>query len=320
MKEIGGYIELDQNRGAIFHPDALALNTARNCLVYLIRAKQIRRIALPRFLCSSVSLICRTNQVSIRLYSINERFLPDALPEGLDEGEWLYLVNYYGQLTREQIRSYKAKYPLLIVDNVQAFFDEPAPGVDTIYTCRKFFGVPDGAFLYTDVELAGNLEQDVSYDRMLHLLGRYDDCASAFYDGYVRHEHELEAVPLRKMSRLTENLLRGIDYDAAKAQRTKNYEYLDKNLGEINRLELHTVDGAFAYPLFIRNGAELRKKLIAEKIYVPILWPNVLEETAPGTLEYCFAENILPLPCDQRYDIGEMRRICESILSRAERL
>ena len=30
------------------------------------------------------------------------------------------------------------------------FYAKPIHGNDTFYTCRKFFGVPDGAYLYTD--------------------------------------------------------------------------------------------------------------------------------------------------------------------------
>ena len=70
---------------------------------------------------------------------------------------------------------------------------------------------------------------------------------------------------------------------------------------------------AFAYPLWVEDGVELRQRLIDERIYVPILWPNILREMDSSALEYDFAQNILPLPCDQRYGIDEMRRICEVI-------
>lgn len=61
----------------------------------------------------------------------------------------------------------------------------PVEGVDTIYTCRKYFGVSDGAFLYTDTKPQRNLPQDESYDRMHFLMGRYERSASEFYNEYV---------------------------------------------------------------------------------------------------------------------------------------
>ena len=36
-------------------------------------------------------------------------------------------------------------------------------------------------------------------------------------------------------------------------------------------------------------------------IYIPTLWPNVLEECPQGSLEYHYAADILPIPVDQRY-------------------
>ena len=47
----------------------------------------------------------------------------------------------------------------VIIDNVQAYFQRPIEGFDTLYSCRKYFGVPDGAVLYTDLEIEP-LEKD----------------------------------------------------------------------------------------------------------------------------------------------------------------
>lgn len=61
---------------------------------------------------------------------------------------------------------FSEKYSNLIVDNVQAFYTPPIKGLDTIYTCRKFFGVPDEAYLYTDCILTESIPYDKSYDRL----------------------------------------------------------------------------------------------------------------------------------------------------------
>ena len=94
-------------------------------------------------------------------------------------------------------------------------------------------------------------------------------------------------------------------------KRTQNYDYLYERLGDMNRLNLKKIEGAFAYPLFIENGSQIRKKLIAQKIYIPTLWPNVLSDMGFESLEYQYANDILPLPCDQRYGFDDMQRICE---------
>ena len=63
---------------------------------------------------------------------------------------------------------------------LKAFYQYPVNGVDTLYTCRKYFGVPDGGYLYTDTKLNDDLEIDISYERMEYILGRYEVSAEMF--------------------------------------------------------------------------------------------------------------------------------------------
>ena len=313
MKEIGGYIELEHNCSPMMHEGAIALNCGTACLAYLIRAKKIKKIMLPFFLCNCIKKVCQSEGVNIKYYRINQDFLPkQSLSPSIDE--WVYVVNFYGQLTKEDILGLADKYPNMIVDQAQAYFQKPMAGIDMIYTCRKFFGVPDGGFLYTDITLGKKLPKDESYERMRFLLGRYERTASEFYSEYAANNTLLENEPPKKMSKLTENLLRGIDYHSIKDVRTANYEYLYGQLKEVNQLTLRKVCGAFSYPLLLHNGAFIRKELIKYKIYIPTLWPNVLLETEHDSLEYYYAENILPLPVDQRYGIHDMQKIKDIIL------
>ncbi len=305
--EIGGYIEFPQFTGSLLHDDAIALNSARNCLAYLIETREIAKIVLPKFLCASVEQTCQKYNLKIRNYSIGCDFLPRELQ--LEDNEWLYLVNYYGQIENKLIEKIKRNHDKLIVDNVQAYFQEPVDNVDTIYTCRKYFGIPDGAFLYTKSRISRKLEQDKSAGRMVHLLGRYENTASEYYSAYTDHENTFENLPLRKMSKLTDNLLRGIDYSQVKAARESNYLYLNKEFTSINKLELKAPTGPFMYPLYVSNGRNIRKQLQKKCIYIPILWHDVFDVCDRTETEYDMAENILPLPCDQRYTLDNMRHI-----------
>ena len=67
------------------------------------------------------------------------------------------------------------------------------------------------------------------------------------------------------------------------------------------------------YPLLIKNGAAIRKALQKDKIYIPTLWPNVMEECEPNSLEYRYAADILPIPIDQRYDKEDMQYITSNL-------
>lgn len=315
MKEIGGYLEMERFSGEEYHRDLIGVNNGRSGLLYLLRAKKIKKLYIPYFLCDSVSKMCDYYGYAYEYYPIDRNFLPIFdLP--LAEGQWLYIVNYYGQISNEQILRWKARYQCVIFDNVQAFFQRPAEGVDTIYSCRKFFGVPDGGYLATDTVLDEPLEQDVSKDRMGHILGRFEGCASDYYGDFKSNDRRFVELPLRKMSKLTRNLLRAIDYDAVRQKRNENYNQLEQALGSANLLKLVKPDGPYCYPFYHEKGIQLKRQLAAKGIYVATLWPNVLE--LEDALARDYATNILPLPCDQRYGASDMQRMVKEIFNICE--
>ena len=309
-REIGGYIELDTFTGPMLHGDGIKLNCGRNALAYLIEAKDIRKLWMPKFMCDSCNGILRKENVEVTYYSIGLDFKPKGANPA--EDEWLYVVNFYGQLSNGYLSSLKAQHPNLIVDNAQAYFQMPLPGMDTLYTCRKFFGVADGAVLYTDKTIEVE-QQDESFRRMNFLLGRYERTASEFYPEYAANNNFFENEPIKRMSKLTENLLHGIDYERVRQRRTENFAFLHERLHGINRLNLTIPEGAFMYPLYLENGAEIRKKLQVMKIYIPTLWPSVFALCGKMEPEYDMAKNILPLPVDQRYWTEEMEYLADEV-------
>lgn len=306
-KEIGGYIELDKYRGKMLYEDALKLNCGRGALEYLIRTKNIKKMYIPKFMCNSNDEVLKKMNIECHFFSIDTSFKP--LIEKRKDDEWIYLVNYYGQLSNEYIQSLGKN---VIVDNAQAYFQEHIKGYDTVYACRKFFGVSDGAIVYTNGVLNG-LKRDESYKRMNFLLGRYERSASEFYEEYVENNENFFNEELKLMSKLTENLLHALDYDFIKKRRTENFSFLHSKFEKINKLKLVIPQGAFMYPLYIDNGVEIRKKLQKKNIFIPTLWPDVFNICDEKELEYDLAKNILPIPVDQRYGISEMTYITEEV-------
>lgn len=311
--EIGGYLEFETFNGPEYHTGAIRLNSGRNCLAYLLEARNIRKIHLPYYLCSSVREVCAKYGVEIHYYHVNEDFTPKFDFE-LSSSDYFYLVNYYGQISNVYIKNLAQNIKNLIVDNSQAFFQMPVDGIDTLYTCRKFFGVPDGAYLYTNVILEHTLQQDVSYYRMQHLLGRFEEDASSHYEEYRNNENVFEQVTMLCMSKLTQNLLKGIDYNRVKATRERNFSFLHENLQSINQLQLKDPIGAFSYPLLLEDGEKIRKRMQENKIYIPMLWPDILDRCDRNSVEYHYARNILPVPCDQRYSENDMIKLLEEFI------
>lgn len=312
MKEIGGFLEFERFNGESYYSDLIAVNSGRNALLWLLKAREVKKIYIPYFLCDSVEFICKKYGYGYEYYNIKPDFKPD-FKKSLAENEILYIVNYYGQLSNEYIEELKCQYENIIIDNVQAFFQKPVCDVDTIYTCRKFFGVPDGGYVSSNATFKGELERDLSSQRFEHLFGRFEEYASKYYSDYQSNEENFYDLPLRSMSLITSNLLSAIDYDYVCQKRIENFDVLSELLGSKNGLTLKKPVGPFCYSFYYENGAEVRKKLAEEKIYIPTLWPDVFEFDG-CELEKDYAINILPLPCDQRYGKSDMKRLVEEVL------
>lgn len=317
-EEIGGYLELENFSGGEYYPNLCRLNLGRTALIYLMDALGCRKLYLPWFLCDSVTSVCREQGWELRFYHIREDFTP-ILEGELQEGEYLYLVNYYGQLTDQRLLEYKKKYGRIIADHTHSFFQRPLPGIPTLYSCRKFFGLPDGAYLSLEAAPPYPLERDQSRERMGHLLGRYEETASSHFQEMHATASSFYGAPVKSMSRLTENLLRAIDYEACRKRRNENYSYLSRRLASRSPRTFLTPQGPLCYPFYTPGGPELRKALAGQKIYVPTYWGNVLSEMPEDSTEYDLAANILPLPCDHRYNLEDMEAVASAVIEYLEK-
>lgn len=309
QEAIGGYFELELPRYEEYHKDALRLNSGKNCIEYILRCRNYTKVYVPYYTCEVVYKPFEKLGIAIEFYHINIH-LEIAQQIHLKPGEALLYTNYYG-LKQIYVEKLAQQYGnRLIVDNSQAFYAKPLEGIDTFYTCRKFFGVPDGAYLYSDTKPYEELERSISFDRVDHLLKRIDLSAGEGFGDYHKNEELLELQPVRKMSKLTQRLMQGIDYDTIAQRRRQNYLILHDALGGENKLELHLEDDAvpMAYPYFVLVEG-LREKLIENKVFVARYWPNVLKYAASNDIEYQLAFFVQPLPIDQRYGEKDINRI-----------
>ena len=313
MTAIGGYFELELRKGEHYHKGALHLNTARNCFEYILRARGYRKVYIPYYTCEVMLEPLQKCNVSYEFYHIDKCLEPAKSYNLLPDEAFLY-TNYYG-LKQRCVERLASQYgSQLIVDNAQAFYAQPLDGIDTFYSPRKFFGVPDGAYLYTTQLLNQELEPDQSYQRMSHLLMRADIGAEAGYEAFRNNDDSLNNNPIRKMSNLTEKILCSIDYEIVKQQRRANYQMLDDALGTHNLLHFlqETDDVPMVYP-FYSESATIRQHLIARKIFVATYWNNVTDWAGIKSVEAHLAEYILPLPIDQRYSVSQMKKILSII-------
>lgn len=316
MKAIGGYFGLELSTGGMFpHCEGLLVNSARNALEAILRGLPTgSEVLLPRFTCEVVLEPFIRTGTGYRLYDVDDNLELPVLPD-LKANQYLLYTNYFGIKSR-YVNSLSAIYrSKLIVDNAQALFDEPGTGCHTVYSPRKFAGVADGGIAISGNLPKFDLEYDMSYGRCSHLLKRLDKGAEAGYTDFCSNDASLVGLPLRRMSRLTESILRSTDWEMVKEKRRKNFETLHNALGATNRLSIPDKDDydcPMVYPYRSDNEA-LRNRLISRKVFVATYWPNVLRDNSSDSIAHKLSSSILPLPIDQRYGGEEMDYIIELI-------
>ena len=272
-----------------------------------------RRVWVPRFICDTVLQALERLQIPFCRYSCNNQLAPE-LPETAPD-ELVLLVNYFG-LTEQQVLTEAARHPgRCIIDATTALYTPPPAGVPAFYSPRKFCGVADGGIALAPFELThlpgGSMQ---SAHTSLHLLERLESGAAAALSSSEEAEKELCGPP-RPMSRLTRQLLRGIDFQAAAQARLRNYATLHTGLKCLNRL--HQPDQPLHAPMcypFVCGIPGMRDALIDAGIALPLYWPEVIDATEANYPENQLARQLLPLPLDQRYSQKQMQHLLELIL------
>ena len=318
MKEIGGYFELElpAPQGEFIHSNCVLTNSGRHALEYILTSIKtpISKIWLPYYTCEVVLQPIIRLGLKYEFYHIDTKLeLSEDIK--LADGEYIIVNNYFG-IKDKYVGELAEKYGNnCIIDNAQAWYAKEILGVSQFYSPRKFFGMPDGGvacscFTNDEIDI-----QDYSSDRCAHLLKRIDINAGEGYSDFRSNSNCIRNQNVKRMSRLSHRILASIDFDAVKSIRRSNFAILNEALRCSNMLSLpnsETYECPMVYP-YLTNNPDLRRKLISNKIFVATYWPNVLTDCNNTTIEYQLAQNILPLPIDQRYDSNDMERIVSLI-------
>lgn len=308
MRAIGGYFELEVSRGKMPYPDAVPVNFGRGGLELIVRTRGYGKIWVPDYICPVVPQFLSRIGVKIGTYEIDERLEPVAIPL-LGTNEAFLYVNYFG-LKDTYCRKLEGEQPRLILDLTQAFYYQPN-GADGFNSARKFFGVPDGGFVFGEGMTDKGLPNSISYDACESLMRRADGDVAGGYVTFQTQEDGRANATTAKMSELTRRLLCGISHDEALSRRHGNFMVLHRALGAANRFSVP--EGAMAplvYPYWVNGGADLRHRLIASSVFCPAFWPNVLPAQS-GVRS--FAQDTVFLPVDHRYGREDMEWIIRLI-------
>lgn len=324
--EIGSFIELQLRHGCEYHSDqqhegmqVARLNSGRAAIWHAYRVMRCEAIWIPYYQCDTVRDFLSKKGCTIKFYHQKKGFEPVDIDQKKNEA--VLLVNYYGVMSKMRMSHLAGKYDNVIIDNSQAFFAEPLQDCLNVYSCRKFVGVPDGAYVVgkNATMYLEEYPQGYSSDTSLFLLQRIEyGCEGKTYQSRMINEHRIDEEDALKMSLLTQYILDGTDYEEIKKKRRANFSTACELFGHLNRLDAKQYYDRtcvpMVYPLCVEDD-HLIERLLAEKHFQGHWWSYLLAEMKLSDYEYWLSRYIIPITIDQRYGDTELGFLADVIMS-----
>ncbi|MDF2927783.1 MAG: hypothetical protein K0Q75_21 [Anaerospora sp.] len=319
--EIGGFREIDLRQGFEYYTgnNVARLNSGRYGIYHALKLLNCSKILLPYYQCNTVRDYLLSKNIEVIYYDIDERFYPKFAGE-IDEDCGALIVNYFGLIPEDYLKQLSEKNKNIIVDNTQGFFCKPTPRAYSIYSPRKFFGVPDGCYVYGK-NVNKNIEdykEDYSSYTSLFLLSRIETGGNVNYPDYCKNEERITNAGICRMSKLTHALLDNIDYTYCLIKRKENFQTARELFDKINCLSIDSINDSsnkyapMVYPLIIKND-QLRYKLVQNKIFVGHWWEYLIRELPPNSLEVYYSKYLIPIQIDHRYNYKHLKFVYDFI-------
>ena len=311
------------------------LVNASSAIWLLAKRLSPSHVWLPSFLCGSVLRAIDTSTTMIRFYEVDyDLNIPSS--EWLDRiqpGDVVILIDYFGfPGDVAWITRIKQRGAWVLEDATQALLSSRVgqPADFVVFSPRKSVGVPDGGILIV------NCEMDLSNVRLEKppaqwwlkalsasvLRREFDIYGGSRYWFELFQEVEIgRPIGAYAMSELSWTLLRcSFDYSTIAQRRVDNYRLLLNKLGDI-ALFAHLPEKVvpLGFPIRVKHRDDLRQVLFDNQIYPPVHWP--VQGIVPQEFSdsHRLADEIMTLPCDQRYDREDMERMASIILKELRR-
>ena len=303
----------------------ICAHNARSAMNILIKNRKIKRVFIPAYTCDVLNAITKDCPVDIEYYSVGMRLDPDLhFITSLDSSSAVIINTYFGHPVSHETEQYILhSNALCIIDNSQTL--DPVRTLEqcpVVYSPRKLLGVSDGGILVLPKSLAGRISTSSInthiYQPTIHdyTLARLEDPdrTTDQYKMYSDMEENM-AASSANMSKLSLLLLERIPYGPVREQRQRNWRTLFTHLAEFCLWNEPSPSWTPAgFPILTDKQTPLRKFLQSHGIYCAIHWPQLpAPETAQFAADYELSQNLLTLPCDQRYTDEDMLHIAKTL-------
>lgn len=347
IKEYGSEFDWDSTLPYITnevaeHPlksqQALHFRSGRDALkaVAIGYAETHKKVILPALCCESMVSPFTMNGYDVEFYKLNSDCTVNTedIENKLSDDCVVIYMSYFGikPMSDKLLCSLKEKFSgaKFVEDRthnpLHRIGDGEFKADATVISIRKWLSISDGGLLFTEdnfdnVYLSDKDFADMRKEAMQKkseflktgdeetksqfraLLGVASDMLDASKDAY-------------RMTEASEKLLNKVDFDKMLEDRQRNAKILAENLRENSKLKFVSQEpenSTIYFPVLVENRDDVQGKLAKKSVFCPVIWP--LPEGAEGVCENSkhIAENMLAIPCDQRYSAEDMLVIAKTI-------
>lgn len=298
-----------------------------------------KKVLLPSYTCQTLLDPFQQEGWEITFYNIKRNLRIDT--DDLKEKHTMLRPNlcvahpYYGaDLNQEELDALKTLKDAgctLVEDLTQCVFSTQRSEIFDFFcgSYRKWFPIPDGAFLTgTDMvqpELKENTDFVQPMADAMYLRGTFHKTGDTNVKEISRRVGNQAISKIsgkiveHRMSDFSMSLLLQADIETAKKKRFENYRFLFEHLQNNKAVEIldrkveEVTCAPLFFPIFIKNRSEFQKRLAQHEIYAPVLWPVHTDALLINNSIKSIYDEILMLPIDQRYSIGDMQRMIDVI-------
>lgn len=275
----------------------------------------IKVVYMPDYCCESMIKPFKDNGYKINYYSadvINNKYV-------IDENFYcsvFFAMSYFGYSISNMdkyIKIFSKKGIKVIEDITHRFLSDINHCNDSTYlvaSLRKWFPIISGGiaisvkerFKIQADEYSINKEFVDIKSKAMNLKKEYiygnNNNKDEFLDLYNKSNHMIENYRQMKIDDESKDILRNLDINKIKKKRIENCKIIERKLKDNKKVKLlynySNGDCPLFVPVILENRDVVRKKMIDNKIYLPVHWPNNDSNNKIYNLE-------LSLINDQRY-------------------
>ena len=296
-------------------------------------------VLLPALCCESMVTPFSMNGYHVAFYKLKEDLTADEddIKAKMSDTALMVYISYFGidPLSAISLEALKEGYPnaKFIEDRTHTPLEnntnrEFVPDAMVI-SIRKWLAIADGGLVFSNDKFEKNIPADCYFsDLRKEAMKKKSEFLQSGDEKLKEHFRMLlgEAGDLLDvspnpygMTEVSAEQLLKIDYNGIFEQRVKNVQTLKEGLypfvdcGKLKFITSSPEKSTLYFPVVVKNRDSVQKSLAEKAVFCPVIWP--IPEQAKNICansEYV-AENMLAIPCDQRYKREDMLKIIEII-------